>query len=49
MPFCVTIDADGHDYLPYLFGAQGYVLVHQPQDLGRRLTQAWTLLARQGG
>ena len=49
VPFCVTIDADGHDYLPYLFGAQGYVLVHQPQDLGRRLTQAWTLLARQGG
>ena len=46
MPFCVTIDPDGHDYLPMLFGAQGYVLVHRPQDLARRLTQAWTQLAR---
>lgn len=48
-PFCVTIDPDGHDYLPMLFGAQGYVLVHRPQDLARRLTQAWTQLARNGG
>jgi len=48
-PFCVTIDPDGHDYLPMLFGAQGYVLVHRPQDLARRLTQAWTRLARNGG
>lgn len=48
-PFCVTIDPDGHGYLPMLFGAQGYVLVHQPQDLARRLTQAWTQLARNGG
>lgn len=39
MPFCVTIDPDGHDYLPMLFGAQG-VLVHRPQDLARRLTRA---------
>jgi len=48
-PFCVTIDPDGHDYLPMLFGAQGYVLVHRPQDLARRLTQAWSQLARSGG
>lgn len=48
-PFCVTIDPDGHDYLPMLFGTQGYVLVHRPQDLARRLTQAWTQLARDGG
>ncbi|MGQ0709833.1 MAG: nitric oxide reductase activation protein NorD [Rhodoferax sp.] len=45
-PFCVTIDATGHDYLPYLFGSQGYALVHRPTDLVRRLTQAWSLLAR---
>lgn len=48
-PFCVTIDPDGHDYLPMLFGTQGYVLVHRPQDLARRLTHAWTQLARHGG
>jgi nitric oxide reductase NorD protein len=45
-PFCVTIDAAAHDYLPMLFGRQGYAMVHRPQDLVRRLTQAWTTLAR---
>lgn len=45
-PFCVTIDAKGHAYLPLLFGQQGYALVHRPADLARRLTQAWTTLAR---
>ncbi len=45
-PFCVTIDADGHDYLPLLFGRNGYALVHRPQDLVNRLTQAWAALAR---
>lgn len=46
-PFCVTIDAAAHHYLPLLFGRQGYAMVHRPQDLAQRLTQAWTLLARQ--
>lgn len=27
IPFCVTIDHDGNDYLPYLFGDQGYTIV----------------------
>jgi nitric oxide reductase NorD protein len=45
-PFCVTVDAAAHDYLPMLFGHQGYAMVHRPQDLVRRLTQAWTVLAR---
>lgn len=45
-PFCVTIDESGHDYLPYLFGRQGYALVHRPADLVTRLTQAWATLAR---
>ncbi len=26
-PFCVTIDTKGNDYLPYLFGDQGYAVV----------------------
>jgi nitric oxide reductase NorD protein len=42
----VTIDETGHDYLPYLFGKQGYALVHRPADLVMRLTQAWATLAR---
>ncbi|MES2090923.1 MAG: VWA domain-containing protein [Pseudomonadota bacterium] len=38
-PFCITIDEQAADYLPYLFGNQGYVLVHRPQELVRQLTQ----------
>ena len=45
-PFCVTIDHEAHDYLPMLFGSQGYALVRRPQDLVQRLTQAWVTLAR---
>ncbi|MEN9320236.1 MAG: hypothetical protein RL039_49, partial [Pseudomonadota bacterium] len=45
-PFCVTIDADAHDYLPHLFGSQGYALVHRPQDLVRRLAGAYAGLTR---
>lgn len=45
-PFCVTVDEKAHDYLPYLFGREGYALVHRPQDLVSRLTQAWATLAR---
>lgn len=45
-PFCVTIDERAHDYLPTLFGEQGYALVHRPQDLVGKLTQAWVRLAR---
>jgi nitric oxide reductase NorD protein len=45
-PFCVTIDAAAHDYLPHLFGSQGYALVHRPQDLVRRLAAAYAGLTR---
>lgn len=45
-PFCVTIDREAHDYLPMLFGQQGYALVRQPQDLVARLTQVWSTLTR---
>jgi nitric oxide reductase NorD protein len=43
-PFCVTIDANAHEYLPLLFGRQGYAMVNRPQDLVMRLTRAWVLL-----
>ena len=46
VPFCVTIDEAAHDYLPMLFGRQGYVWVHRPQDLALRLTQAWRAIAK---
>ncbi|WP_180126780.1 nitric oxide reductase activation protein NorD [Rhodoferax sp. BLA1] len=44
--FCVTIDEKAHDYLPMLFGQQGYALVHRPHDLVKQLTQAWANLSR---
>lgn len=45
-PFCITIDEHAADYLPYLFGQQGYALVHRPQDLIGRLTQIVGQLSR---
>ena len=38
LPFCITIDETAHDYLPMLFGQQGYALVHRPQDLVNKLS-----------
>jgi nitric oxide reductase NorD protein len=40
-PFCVTIDEKAHDYLPMLFGRNGYALVHRPQDLVQRLAAVY--------
>lgn len=37
-PFCITIDEQAADYLPYLFGQHGYALVHKPHELVSRLT-----------
>ncbi len=47
MPFCITIDEAAHDYLPMLFGSQGYVLVHRPQDLVHRLAGLYARFMRQ--
>jgi len=46
IPFCVTIDEKANDYLPLLFGQNGYATVRRPQDLVRQLTQAWATLSR---
>lgn len=46
-PFAVTIDDAGHDYLPYLFGQQGYALVHRPRDLAQRLAAVYSQITRQ--
>ncbi len=46
IPFCVTIDEKAHDYLPMLFGQNGYAMVRKPQELVRQLTQAWATLSR---
>ncbi|GMR07836.1 MAG: hypothetical protein BMS9Abin26_0840 [Gammaproteobacteria bacterium] len=44
-PFCITIDKEGHDYLPHMYGAVNYTLVDDVKklplkvsDIYRRLT-----------
>ena len=44
VPFCVTIDQQANTYLPRLFGAQGFTLVHRPDQLARALTQVYVRL-----
>ena len=36
-PFCVTIDDEATEYLPYLFGSSSFVVIRQPAELPRRL------------
>lgn len=43
-PFCVTIDEKGSDYLPYLFGSGGYVVIHRPSQLPRELPGLYAML-----
>ena len=44
VPFCVTIDQEANQYLPRLFGSQGFALVHRPEQLARALTQVYIRL-----
>lgn len=43
-PFCVTIDARAHDYLPYLFGSRAYTRVRRAEELPARLPQLYARL-----
>jgi len=45
-PFCVTVDERGSDYLPYLFGSGGYVVIRKPQELPRKLPLLYARLTR---
>lgn len=44
IPFCITIDQRAEDYLPYMFGANGYTLIKDPVQLPTRLPQLYRLL-----
>ncbi|MEX6503675.1 nitric oxide reductase activation protein NorD [Pseudomonas zhanjiangensis] len=46
LPFCITIDREAGDYLPYMFGANGYTLIRQPQQLPLRLPQLYRQLTQ---
>ncbi|MBU3724695.1 MAG: VWA domain-containing protein [Burkholderiaceae bacterium] len=45
-PFCVTIDHEGADYLPHLFGTQGFALLSKPEHLTTRLAALYGQLTR---
>ncbi len=45
-PFCVTIDTEASDYLPHLFGAGGYVVIRNPQDLPKELPLLYAQMTR---
>lgn len=40
-PFCITIDQQAEDYLPYLFGSSGYTVILRPAQLPVRLPQLY--------
>ncbi len=47
VPFCITIDRQAGDYLPHLFGANGFVVVRDPTRLPRKLLGLYAQLTRQ--
>ena len=47
-PFCVTIDPEGNDYLPHLFGSGGYVVIRNPAELPARLPLLYARLTAGG-
>ena len=44
IPFCITIDHKADDYLPYLFGRHGYVVVRDPAQLPHKLLDLYAKL-----
>ena len=46
-PFCITIDTDAQDYLPYLFGSDGFTVILRPEQLPIRLPQLYHQLTTQ--
>lgn len=40
-PFCITIDTEAEQYLPYIFGADGFAVIHKPAQLPTRLPQLY--------
>ena len=40
-PFCITVDQEAQDYLPYIFGSNGYTVILRPDQLPVRLPQLY--------
>ena len=46
LPFCVTIDRKGNEYLPHIFGKRDYVVIHDPKKLPKELPHLYALLTQ---
>jgi nitric oxide reductase NorD protein len=46
-PFCVTIDEQAEDYLPYLFGSRSYILVRNAEELPKKLPALYLRLTNE--
>ncbi len=46
IPFCVTIDRKGNDYLPHIFGQGDYVVIHDPRRLPGELPRLYARLTQ---
>jgi nitric oxide reductase NorD protein len=44
IPFCITIDEEAEDYLPYLFGRGHYTLIRRAAELPAKLPQLYARL-----
>jgi nitric oxide reductase NorD protein len=45
-PFCVTIDEEADEYLPHLFGKNGFVVIKDPAQLPKELPRLYVNLTR---
>ena len=45
-PFCVTIDEQAEDYLPYLFGSRSYMVIRKAEELPRKLPMLYLRLTQ---
>lgn len=43
-PFCITIDQQADDYLPYIFGIDGFTVIRQPTQLPEQLPKLYQQL-----
>ncbi len=43
-PFCITIDKEGHDYLPHMYGAVNYTLINDVRKLPLRVSDIYRRL-----
>jgi nitric oxide reductase NorD protein len=45
-PFCITIDIEAKDYLPYLFGKEGFLVIKDSKKLSRTLPHIYMNLTK---